>query len=274
MPRISPVKSTVTLHDMVAFFYNEKYPEYKVTQRFYNYFKKAMKFTAKKAVKIVSISEFTKREFLKKYKINEDKVVVIGQSLDKRKKNFEPDLKTIEKFDIKKPYLLSVSVIRPHKNFDFLVRVFNKLKEEYNIPHQLIFAGGIHFGEETFIKEMEQSSFKSDIKYLGYVKDEDLSSLYTYAEAFVFPSLYEGFGIPLLEAIEYEIPVISSNQASLSEVGGNSVVFFDPYDEDSAKEIIYNTINNSSLQISKDQLDAYDWNKVAKDFINLFNEVT
>lgn len=277
MPTFSPIKSVVTLHDMMAFFYQENYPEYKNMQKFYNYFKKAMAYTANHAEKIIAISEFTKSQFLKYYDVDENKIIVIGQSLDTRKKKYTPNPELLKEFDIKKPYLLSVSVIRPHKNFDFLIRVFNKLKEKHNIPHQLVIVGGIHFGAEKFLEEIENSAYKDDIKYLGYIKDEILSSIYSYADAFVFPSLNEGFGIPLLEAMEYNLPIISSDRASLPEVGGDSTTYFDPFDEDEACAKIYCSFNNNVKNIKSlkqaNNLELFNWKKIGLELIEIYSSI-
>lgn len=278
LPWICPVKSVVTIHDLVPYFYNEFYPQYQVTQKFYNYFKKAVKHTVKKADKIIVISEFTKKELLRFFEVEHKKIEVVGQSLDTRKTKFTAQKETLEKNGIQKPYLLSVSVIRPHKNLDFLIRSFNLLKEKYNIPHQLVIAGGVHFGAETLFEEMEKSPYASGIKYLGFTSNQDLATIYTFADAFVFPSKYEGFGIPLLEAMEYKIPVVSSKEASLKEVGSNACVYFDPYDEKDACEKIYSLINDNSLRekLLKEaeiQTDNFSWDKVASKLLKVYDEV-
>ena len=279
MPKISPVKSVTTLHDMIAFFYNDNYPEYKLIQRFYNYFKKAMKYTAKNAKKIIAVSEFSKREFSRYYDIEESKLISIGQSLDIRKTYKQPDISILNRYKLEQPYLLSVSVVRRHKNYDFLIRVFNKLKEQYNIPHTLVIVGGTHFGANEFLSEIENSPYKNDIKYLGYIDDSNISSLYCYADAFIYPSLYEGFGIPLLEAMNYQIPVLASKEASLPEVGGYACLYFDARDENDATSVIYNFIQNKH-NLKEDlvnkgmmRLKHYNRNIIAKTLLNCYQEV-
>ena len=277
LPNFSPIKSVATLFDMVAFFYHDNYSDLQNMDKFYQYFKKAMARTAKKAERIFTISEFTRQEFLKCYDAKE-KTIALPISLDTRKQIPTPNINVLEKYNINQPYLLSVSVIRPHKNFDFLVRVFNQLKEKYKIPHQLVIAGGIHFGGEKFLEEIEKSPYKETIKYVGYIKDEELSSLYSFCDAFVYPSFYEGFGIPLLEAMEYNIPVISSDRASLPEVGGDACLYFDPIDENDAFDKIYSVISNEDLKfklinLEKVQLEKFAWDKIAKSVIDQYNTI-
>ncbi|MFA6989062.1 MAG: glycosyltransferase family 1 protein [Candidatus Gastranaerophilaceae bacterium] len=277
LPWICPVKSVVTIHDLVPFFYNEYYPEYKITQRFYNYFKTAVKYTVKKADKIIVISEFTKNELIKFFDIDKSKIEVIYQSLDSRKQKDTPDQSALGQYKIDKPYLLSVSVIRPHKNIVFLIKVFNLLKEKYNIPHQLVIAGGIHFGGEKFSEEINNSLYKEDIKYLGFVDNKDLASLYTYADIFLFPSLYEGFGIPLLEAMKVNLPIICSDISIFKEVCGKNGMYFNPSDEEDTCNKIFNLLSDNALkqnliENSKNQLKKFCWDKIAESLIKVYEK--
>lgn len=278
IPYFCPVKSIATLHDMVAFYYRENHPEYPDMEKFYNYFKKAMEHTAGKAVKILPNSEFTRKEFLKYFDVNENKVNVIRHSIDTRQKSGEKNEEKLKKYDIKKPYILAVSAIRPHKNFDFLVRVFNRLKEKYNIPHQLVVIGKNDFGYEKFLSEKEKSPFKQDIIRPGYVESKDMASLYGLCDMMVFPSLYEGFGVPVLEAMQYEIPVLASNAASLPEVGGDACLFFDPCDEVDASNKIYSVISDAELRETlvsrqKNRLEKFNWNDIAEDYIDVYKGI-
>jgi len=278
IPHISPYKSIVTVHDLCVFYYHNNFPEYNETKAGYNYFKKIGNFVASKAQKIITVSEFTKRQFLDKFRVDPRKLEVVGESYDTRKdKNIiNPDI--LEKYNITKPYILTVSVIRPHKNFDFLVRVFNRLKAQYNLPHQLVIVGDVHFGPEKFFNELEKSKFKDEILYMGRVNDEDLSSIYNFADIFVYPSLYEGFGIPLIEAMYFGVPVVSSNAASLPEVGGNACLYFNPCDENDACNKIYTVLNNEVLKNNlvfnrKERLDHYSWNNIATRVLDIYNDV-
>lgn len=276
IPRIFFTKSVVTIHDLGGFFYHEKYPEYNDMHNYYKYMKRELAYTLKKANQIIAISNFTKSEIMKYYpNTSENKIKVIGQSLDTRKTKNTNTTKTIQDLDINKPYLLSISVIRPHKNMEFLIKVFNILKQKYNIPHQLVIAGGIQLKTNSFIEAIKLSPFKDDIKYLGYIENDIMPILYKNADCFIFPSLYEGFGIPLLEAMEYEIPIVSSNAASLPEVGGDGCVYFNPYDISEASEIIYKILSDTSLKkiIKYNQmkrLQYYSWDNIAKNLVKKY----
>lgn len=277
IPRIFFTKSVVTIHDLGGFFYHEKYPEYNDMHNYYKYMKRELAYTLKKANQIIAISNFTKSEIMKYYpNTSENKIKVIGQSLDTRKTKNTNTTKTIQDLDINKPYLLSISVIRPHKNMEFLIKVFNILKQKYNIPHQLVIAGGIQLKTNSFIDAIKLSPFKDDIKYLGYIENDIMPILYKNADCFIFPSLYEGFGIPLLEAMEYEIPIASSNAASLPEVGGDSCIYFNPYDSNETSEMIYKLLSDSFLKTvllkkQQEQLNVFCWKNIAKYILNIYN---
>jgi glycosyltransferase involved in cell wall biosynthesis len=278
VPYVLPCKSVVTIHDIAAFYYHDNMPEYKETRLSYRYFKRVVSHIARKANKITAISEFTKQQLIEKFQIDNDKIDVVPLSYDTRKDKISINQDVLGKFNISKPYILSVSVIRPHKNFDFLVRVFNKLKSEFNSPHQLVIVGGVHFGVEKFLKEIDKSPFKKDILYLGNLKAEELASIYNFADIFVFPSLYEGFGIPLLEAMRFNVPVISSNAASLTEVGGDTCLYFDPQDETDACDKILTvlkdeTVRNNLLSNQQARLVLYSWESAANKLLSIYNNI-
>lgn len=278
MPRFCPVKSITTLHDLSGFFYHENYAPTKQMDRFYRHLKSEMGYTFKQAKKIIVISDFTRSEVHKYYNnVDDNKLVTIGMSLDTRKEKYDINSNVLNKYNIKQPYLLSVSVVRPHKNYGFLVKVFNNLKEKYNIPHQLVIAGGIQVNDENFFKEMEQSHFKEDIKYLGYVPNEDLTTLYSFADLYTTSTVYEGFGMPLMEAMTYNLPIACSNTASLPEVGGEGCVYFNPYDVNEATEVINKLINDKQLQEElkskqKERLNYYSWENVSKMIIQQYED--
>jgi glycosyltransferase involved in cell wall biosynthesis len=165
-----------------------------------------------------------------------------------------------------KPYLLYVGNIYPHKNVERLVLAFQKLIKEKNADYQLVFVGG----------NIMDSSER--IIFTGFVSDGELDSLYKNADLFVFPSLYEGFGFPPLEAMARGVAVASSRNACLSEVLGDAVAYFDPENIDDMGEKIYEIITNRAL---KDDLAAkgftwvkrYNWEKTAEKTLEIYKNI-
>lgn len=284
MPRLCPTKSVTTLHDLSGFYFYENLPKTKVMAKYYRYLKNNVKYTLQHTDKLIVVSNFTRTQVHKYYdNIDDSKMVTIGMSLDTRKSTCVGNTDILKEKNINKPYLLSVSIIRPHKNFPFLIRAFNRLKEKYNVPHQLVICGGM--GREMqglerndFLEEIENSPFKEDIKYLGYTKNDDISELFKNADLYVTPSKYEGFGMTLIEAMTYNLPIASSNAASLPEVGGEGCLYFDPDNENEASEVMYKIILDENIRKNmlikqKERLNYYSWDNIASQIINIYLNV-
>ena len=285
MPRINFCKTVTTIHDLSGFFYHNNFPPTKIMERYYRYTKSETASTLKLCDRIIAISNFTKSELNKYYPdiSFDNKVVVIGQSLDSRKTDCAINETYLKELSIQKPYIFSASIVKPHKNYDFLIRAFNMLKEKYNIPHYLIIAGGM--GNEmkqresnSFLEEIEKSPYKEFIKYLGYVDNKYMATLYNFTDIYVTTTIYEGFGLPILEAMKYKRPIACSNIASLPEVGGEGCIYFDPYNVANASDVIYKLLNDKTLQqmlVSKQQaqLNLFSWDKLTPKILNVYNDV-
>lgn len=186
---------------------------------------------------IFTVSEFSKREIMEYYKIESNKINVIYNAVDSM---FKP---TLDKKNEK--YILAVSSLNYQKNFHSLIKAFNLLGDK-NIKLYLVGSINKNFADVSLLKDIEKNK---NIIFKGRVDDEKLVNLYSNAKCFIYPSLYEGFGIPPLEAQACGCPVICSNVASLPEVGGvDSVVYCDPYDINDIKEKIELVLNNDILQ--------------------------
>lgn len=212
-----------------------------------------------KSKKILTVSSFTKNEIVKYTKINEEIISPIHLGVDTS--NFNNKQTNIKH---NKPFVLFVGNVKMHKNLLLLIKAFNLIKDE--IPHDLIIVGkrevsGIF--DKNLQGEYEQS--KERIIFTGFIDDEELIKFYKSADMFIFPSLYEGFGLPLLEAMACGCPIISSNAASLPEIGGDAVVYFDPYsiiDLANSIKLLYRHPEMRKELISKgyQQIEKFKWN--------------
>ena len=279
-PIIHPKKTVMTLHDIAAV----KFPEA------YNWFEKwytlwSGKFALKNLWKVITISQFTKSELKKEFGgLGIEKVVVIhlGYNKEYRKistkggpvSGWEDDIKKIlEKYKISKPYLLSIGRLEEKKNTRRIIQAFNKLKLK-NEDLKLVLVGGDGYGSERVREEIDKSLFKNDIIISGWVDNDDLPYLMNGAEVFVFPSLYEGFGIPVLEAQACETPVVASVGSSLEEVGGEACVYVDPQNVNEIAEGILKLMSNQEFKESKvieglERVGGFSWEKCAKDTLNV-----
>ena len=173
--------------------------------------------------------------------------------------------------------ILNVGTLEPRKNVVSLIKAFEKLKQKGYKDYKLVIAGEKGWLYKQIFKEVEHRDLKKEILFLGVVKDEDLPMLYNCADMFVYPSLYEGFGLPPLEAMACGIPVITSNTSSLPEVIGDAGIMVDPGDVNSLCEAMYNVLTDKELrcQMSKKGLKRaklFSWEKAANEILEIYDD--
>ena len=255
-------KVVVTVYDLIHEIYEKEY-NFKYPKSFkYNYLSIADE--------IICISENTKRDLIKYYNIEEKKITVIYLGVNKEKK-----LKEIKNFIIDKPYLLFVGDRKNYKNFNKFIISFsqsNKLKKDFNI---VCFGGGP--ASKTELKNI--SDLKIDINNIKFIEGDELELNYIYknAKAFICPSLYEGFGLTILEAMNMNCPVISSNAGSLKEVGGDAAVYFNPNSIDDIKYKIESVVysDNKIFELRDKMINnnkKYDLDLTAKQTLKVYEK--
>ena len=173
-----------------------------------------------------------------------------------------------------------VGNIKPHKNLITLLKAYSLLNSETKTQYNIVIVGkkeGFITKENSIFNYIDKHNIKDKVFFTGYIHDNQVPQVYKNASLFVFPSLYEGFGLPILEAMCCDIPVISSDAASLKEVGENAVEYFSPLNEKQLAHKIEMVINNPILQKelikkSKLQLEKFSWEKAAQEHIIEFNK--
>jgi len=193
-----------------------------------------MKQALLRARRIVAISEHTKADILAhmKGRIEERKISVAHLACDEtfsRTPTAEDIQRVRERYLLPEKYVLAVGTLEPRKNYETLIRAFRKCMDE-GVTHNLVIVGRKGWFFETIFREVKTLGLESNVRFLGFVPSDDLPSIYARADAFVYPSLYEGFGIPPLEAMTCGVPVITSNTTSLPEVTGNAAILVNPRD--------------------------------------------
>lgn len=219
-----------------------------------------------KAKLIFTVSEFSKSELIKYTTVNPEKIKVVYCGVDK---SFFQNTKNGKDLKLPESYILYVGNVKPHKNLIILLKAYYLLSKELKSKYQLVIIGK----KEGFITEDKQiddfitdNNLQDQITFTGYVDDFDLPKIYQEAALFVFPSLYEGFGLPILEALAARTLVISSNAASLQEIGGEAVIYFDPinYSELAQKmtDCLENVTDKLFLNAQREiQLEKFTWEK-------------
>ena len=226
----------LTVHDMI----NERFPQFYTSDPAAEYKKELIN----RANHIIAISEYTKKDILEFYSIDENKISVIHHGYQMQAKDNSVVINTLNPDTSLENYLLYVGDRYAYKNFLFFVNSITPLIKRYAI--KLVCAGGKIFNEEE-LNAFEKLNVTDDIIRVD-ADDEQLTRLYKYALAFVYPSLYEGFGLPVLEAFNNNCPVILSDAASLPEVAGKAAEYFNPCNQESIASAVEHVVNNTKRQ--------------------------
>ncbi|WP_421077859.1 glycosyltransferase family 1 protein [Methanothermococcus sp. Ax23] len=233
----------------------------------------------KSADKIISISHHTKQDIIKYFKIPEDKIKVIHLAANE---NYKPlreneinDIK--QKYNLNYPFILYVGTLEPRKNIPTLLKALYKLKK-MGTKHKLVITGKKGWKYKSIFETIEKLNLQKDVIFTGYVPDEDLPALYNAADLFVYPSIYEGFGLPPLEAMACGTPVVTSNTSSLPEVVGDAGIMVNPYDVNELAKAMYEVLTNDGLreELSKKGLERaklFSWKKCAEEHLKVYEEV-
>ena len=237
-----------------------------------------------KADKVISISDYTKRDLVKYSNINPEKIKTIylgvNESFKKLGKN-EVDLFK-EKYSLEEPFILYVGSEQPRKNFNALVKSFYKLTKLKGFEKfKLIKVGRPQTSRrerENLNKMINNFGLQKKIKFMDYVDESDLPLVYNAADLFVFPSLYEGFGLSPLESMACGTPVIASNRSSIPEVIGDAGILVDPLNIDELTEKMVDVLNNEDIKkdLSKKGLERsenFTWEKCAKETLKVYNDL-
>jgi len=274
LPLILGKKNIITWHDLAY----EYYPQYFSANQL-----RSLKFASRRlrlADLILTISEFTKSEIIKFYQIPSEKIKVTYLGIDENiydpTKIISVDLK---KYNITKPYLLYIGRIEEKKNLKILIKSFALLKNHYRIDWQLVLIGALGYQGEEIIRQINNSDNRNDIIILKWLAETEKLKLLKQAEILVLPSFYEGFGLPLIEAMALMVPIVASNLEVFKEIANDSIVYFDPHSyQDLAVKIVklINDFNLQKLNVAKGRklVKNYSWKKCSEktlEAINLLN---
>lgn len=231
---------------------------------------------------IITISEFSKRCFMKYFPYYPEErisVVYLGSRPTLTKVTNITTIQEVQKkFGLSDSFWLGVGTIEPRKNYRLLLEAYAQLVEEQTEPKPLYIAGGKGWMEQDIQDRINELGIADKIKFLGYVSDEELSVLYSTCFAFIYPSLYEGFGLPVLEAMSCGAPVITSNSSSIPEVAGNAGILIDPIDVKSLLIAMRNLETNKELRAeliekSAAQAQKFSWRTAAQQMLDIYHKV-
>ena len=238
------VPTVLTVHDLIF----ERFPQLHKPLN-YHYLHRAMPLFVRRARHLIAVSQATKKDLMAFYGVPGNKISVIYEAADDR---FRPlpagrSENVRRKYRLPDDFLLFVGTIEPRKNLERLLDAFATLRRAGVVRH-LVIVGKKGWLYEAFFRHLEESDQQDHVIFPGYISDEDLPAVYNAARLFVFPSLYEGFGLPLLEAMACGTPAVSSDRSSLPEVGGDAPLYADPEDTEALADQIRRGWEDASLR--------------------------
>lgn len=270
-------KKIITVHDL-SFL---RYPEFFSWRK--NFWHKALnvKKIIREADLIITVSLNTKNDIVELLNINPEKIKVIysGNNLVKREITALEKEESLKRFNLSGPFILYLGNIEPRKNIKGLIESYNNLrKKNPNLADlKLVLAGGKGWKSKEIFKSYKKSKYKKDIYFLGYISKSDKEILYASAKVFVYPSYYEGFGFPVLEAMAYGCPVICSNVSSLPEIVADAAITINPYNNEeieTALELFLSDEKLRELFIAKgyEREKLFTWKNTAEKYIEEFKK--
>ena len=273
-PRLKKAKLILTVHDLRLIRYPETY-----TFLRYRFLRRAVRDSVRRADRIISVSRFTKNELIEAYGIEDDRISVVHEAVDPAHfddASLSPDETRLVSNLKDSPFILSVGHLEPRKNYDRLIEAFQKIKPDLPPSSRLVIIGkkGHHY--HSALKRMEQDP---DITYLNFVSQGLLNHLYKDAALLVFPSFYEGFGFPPLEAGIHGTVSAVSRASSLPEICGNAAAYFDPMSVDSIAGAVLQAMTDEEIRRNLQtnmarRLTEFSWKKNALATIDIYSGCT
>ena len=276
-------KSILTIHDL-SFL---RFPEYFSFRK--NFWHKMInvKKLVKKFDKIIAVSENTKNDIVELCGVKPEKIKVIYSGIESEFKELNSkalELSSLnfvkEKYKLPEKFILFLGTVEPRKNIEGLISAYNKFRARHDEfkNYKLIIAGGKGWKSEDILNEWKKSKYKDDVKFLGYVDKKDKVYLYNLASLFVYPSFYEGFGFPPLEAMACGTPIIISFTSSLPEIVGSAGIMVDPHNITDMASAIEQVLSNDELRnnlIEKgmEKAKAFSWENTAREYLEVFKNL-
>jgi len=230
-----------------------------------------------RADRVITISECSKRDIVRLYGLPEEKITVTLLAADSCFRTLPPGGGGPLPASLPRPYILNVGTLEPRKNLEGLLRAFAVAKKS-GIPHSLVITGAKGWGESALASLPAELGIAASVIFSGFVEDEDLPHLYANADFFVYPSLYEGFGLPVLEAMACGTPVITANCSSLPEVAGDAALLVDPRSEQELSGAMIRMAGDAQLRgdlRTKGLLQAsrFSWSRTVSETMRVYEEL-
>lgn len=274
------LKSIVTIHDLGA----EYLPQYhQFPQKLY--LNRSTEYAVGHATHLIAVSQATKDDLIRRFRADPHKITVVHEAYDRESFELQTPARieaVTKKFGLMRPYFLFVGTIQPRKNLERLIEAFSMARATWHVARgqkpELVLVGKRGWLSESIYAAPKKHGVVDAVQFIDYVEKKDLPALYSGAEAFVFPSLFEGFGIPLLEAMACGAPVITSSVSSMPEVAGDAALYINPNSAEELRQALLTLTRDQDMKASFIEkgfrrAKAFSWQKTAQQTIEVFKKV-
>lgn len=277
LPPLVHCRSVVTIHDCIHLMF----PQYLPNRVALTYARTSMAMASKRATRVLTVSETSKHDIIRFFGTDPAKIDVIYNAFDERfgvEPNEEDVVRVRERYQLHDEFVLYAGNVKPHKNLDRLIDAFQLVRQRGLDHLKLVMIGDDISKYASLRRAVHKYQLHNHVRFLGYLPEETLAVMYRLAGVFVFPSLYEGFGLPPLEAMASGTPVVTSNVSSLPEVAGDAAQLVDPYDPDSIADGIYRVLSDVDLRRSLRQKGLvrarqFSWDASVRRVREIYGEV-
>ena len=277
LPPMTPCRSVVTIHDCIHL----RFPQYLPSRLGYAYARSSLWVAAHRSARVLTVSEASKRDILEYFRVPESKVTVIYNAIDERfheEPAADEVMRVRERYQLTDPFILYAGNIKPHKNLERLIEAFQMVRRGELEHIKLLIIGDEISKYAKLRRAVHRYKLHKHVRFFGFVPDATLAILYRLARVFVFPSLYEGFGLPPLEAMASGTPVITSNLSSLPEVVGDAAMLIDPYQPDAIAGAMRRVLQDDRLREDMRErglarVREFSWGRSVKQVREIYDEV-
>jgi glycosyltransferase involved in cell wall biosynthesis len=276
-PLFSAAPLVVSVHDVSFLEYPQYFTRFRSLQ-----LRLTVRQTVQRAARVLTPSEYSRRAILKHYRIPEDKVVVVPNAVAGQFRPIEREVARAaiqRKFGIRRPFVLTVGDLQPRKNHVGLLHAFEDvLRAEPKLPHDLVFVGKETWYSRELHRAVDRSNIRDRVHFAGFVEDSDLVKFYGACDLFAFPSFYEGFGLPILEAMACGRAVVCSRATAMPEVANAAGILFDPGSKEEIARAVLDVLLNSELRVRLERLGlhraaGFSWEKSAAQTLDVYYDV-
>ncbi len=274
VPLTYPKKSVITIHDLAIYKNPEWFPGQIVSTKL------LVPQSLKKANHVIAVSESTKADLKEIFGVPAKKISVVHEAPFVTPINVKDrNVNVVKKFKLDQPFCLYVGTIEPRKNLENLIRAFTMVRDRLPLQHmQLILAGHRGYKHEAVLDLIRTERPAGAVRHIGYITHNEKIALLRKAACFVFPSYYEGFGLPVLEAMKMGVPVVTSNSSSLPEIGGRAALYVDPNSPKAIARAVARVLTNEPLRTAMvqrgyEQAKTFTWEKAAQETLAVYEKL-